>query len=487
MSADLPQDDQLDQSASADQAESGNESGAEEQEEQSIVREKTPDTNVKLNQPLRCGRYGQDLISHKQRNADKAQSQVPRLGGGRKVDPALIASRQSTSAAPVVFKAAQARGPIPKPKGADTSLLPPAVPTALQHAALGPLDRAVSQQPAQAASGTGRPSAATGAPAPPGPPPASVDQLLTGPVPRGSVMTASMAGAAAAMAESAAAIAGSTASDREAVKAALGHHYRQYRAKKAVAEERAKAASQMVGKAGAAATDMPVSTASGTVRMSHQQPGAGLQPGGDLISHQPVSVSAPAGDNDDIPLRVKYATSSSGSSSQATSSLSRDTQSTSSSRQQPLMQQQHAQHRHTRPELHSQVSRDCAKPQQKQPLVPQQPGKIVTQVSQQAPSRILYRHSSSAQNQIGAQHAQQDRQTQGPLVKLAVQSAAPEDVELQLADAGSESEADVRKSNDRLDALLQSTVKRTHQMVPGKENKVSTDQNANLHITLFCS
>ena len=433
--SDKPPGCQQDQPGTEDQVES-------EEEEQITVREKTPDTNVKLNQPLRCGRYGQDLIPSKQHSAAAgvAQYQAPRLGAGGQANPALIASCQSTSAAPMVPKAAQAKLSNPKAR-VECNLLPPSVSSAVPQPRVRQTDGAVAKHPVQTASV---------APAPAdravsiGPAPASVDELLTGPVPRVSVMTASMAGAAAAMAESAAAMAGGTAADREAVKAALGHHYRQYRAKKAAAEERAIAAPPKPTATATAAADNLVGRARGN------------------------SDSAQRGE---VPLRVKYGTSSSsGASSQAFTNCSQDS-ATSSPYGQQHPQQQHAQQPQ---QQHAQQHAMACQQQQ----LHQQAGHFTTWASQhQTASRIYYRHSSAAQAQKAEPEAQQGRQLhQQPQARArdtaGVQSAAPEDVEPQLGSAASEHDDGLRKSNEKLDMLLQSTVKRTQRVVSGKENKV---------------
>ena len=437
----LPQDHQQDQPGSADEDESGTE---EKEEEQSPVREKTPDTNVKLNQPLRCGRYGQDLVSHKQRASDRAASQIPRFGAGGKVDPALIASRQSTSAAPVVPKAAQAKVPNPKALRGGSQVLPPAV---LQPSSSGQSDRAFSNGPAQADA-----PALVGGAAAKGPAPAGVDELLSGPVPRGNIMTASMATAANAMADTAAAMAAGTAADREAVKAALGHHYRQYRAKKAAAEERAKAA-ELAHQSGPD-FKVPVSQERDAAVRSHQRPSTQHQIG------EGTGRACEAAERHDVPLRVQYGSGSSGSSSLATSTRSQDTATTSCSSEQ--LPQQHAKPEERLHVMQHQADRSalCAK-------------------QHQAPSRINYRRSSTVQHHQKARplHAQQVRQLQQQLVTGAeVQLAAPEDIELRLPDDANRQEEDVRRSNDKLDMLLQSTVKRTQQAVAGKENKVRAAQ-----------
>ena len=430
--ASLPSDeplvDQQDQPGAGDQVESEQDE-QEDDEDQGAVGEKTPDTNVKLNQPLRCGRYGQDLIPSRQHTAaaDAAQYQAPMLGAGGKANPALIASRQSTSAAPMLPKAAQAKVSNPKARDLEGSLFPPSVSSAVQQPAQ--TAGAVTKRPIQTA------PAPAGRAVPTGPALASVDELLTGPVPKGNVMTASMAGAAAAMAESAAAMAGGTAADREAVKAALGHHYRQYRAKKAAAEERAKAAPPKP-RATAAADNLA---------------------GG---AHDPSG----SAEREEVPLRVKYGTSSSsGGSSQAFSNRSQDTTSSSS------CDQQHAQ----------QPQQQHAQQQQQQPRhMHQQAGHSTTWASQhQTASRIHYRHSGAAQPQKATSEAQQGsqlhQQPQGRDSNTAgVQPAAPEDVVLQLGSAANEHDDGLRKSNEKLDMLLQSTVKRTQRAVSGKENKV---------------
>ena len=421
--ASVPSDEPL----GCQQDQPGTEDHVESEEEEEIaVREKTPDTNVKLNQPLRCGRYGQDLIPSKQHSAaaDVARCQAPRLGAGGKANPALIASRQSTSAAPIVPKAAQAKLSNPKARVLEGNLLPPSVSSDVQQPRVGQTDGAFAKHPVQTASAA--PAAAGGAVSA-GPAPASVDELLTGPVRMGNVMTASMAGAAAGMAESATAMAGGTAADREAVKAALGHHYRQYRAKKAAAEERAKAAPPRP--TGTAAADNLAGRAHG---------------------------NSDSTEREEVSLRVTYGnSSSSGASSQDSAS--------SSSHGQQHPQQQHAQQNATA----------C---QQQQ--LHQQAGHSTTWASQhQTASKIHYRHSSAAQAQKVEPESQQGRQLhQRPQARArdttGVHATAPQDVELQLSSAASEHDDSLRKSNEKLDMLLQSTVKRTQRAVSGKENKV---------------
>lgn len=482
-----PHDDQQEQPGSSNQAES------EEEEDQVAVREQTPDTNVKLNQPLRCGRYGQDLLPNKQHTvtADKAQSQDPGLGAGRNVNPALVASRQSTSAAPVVGKAGQAKAP---KINVRSSALPPSGLPQMKQPSIGHPDGAVMRRPVQAASNAPAPAgrAAPAGPAaalpaaegraapvsraaPAGPAPASVDELLTGPVPRSNIMTASMAGAAAAMAESAAAMASGTAADREAVKAALGHHYRQYRAKKAAAVERAQAAPPAPQAASAAAADrlagtrrpnptgVPVSKASHTAVVTYQHANARLESSQQLDRLQYGLDTA--AEEEEIPLQVKYGTSSSGGSSQACSSRSQDTATSYSFSQQPP-KQQHAQQQHSR--QHGMIS-------QQQHSHSKQAGQSrVWDNQHQTPSRIHYKHSSAAQPQEA--EPQQDRQLHqqphGSVNGAGVQRVLPKEVEAQLAGATREVETDLRRSNEKLDMLLQSTVKRTQQAVSGKENKV---------------
>lgn len=487
-----PHDDQQDQPGSSDQAES------EEEEDRIVVGEKTPDTNVKLNQPLRCGRYGQDLLPNKQHTAaaDKAQSQDPRLGAGGNVNPALIASRQSTSAAPVVGKAGQAKAP--KVNVRSSALPPSGVPPVKRpsieqsdgtvirspvHAAStapAPASRAAPAGPAPAgrAAPLSRPAPAgpvtAGRAAPAGPAHVSVDELLTGPVPRGNIMTASMAGAAVAMAESAAAMASGTAADREAVKAALGHHYRQYRAKKAAAEERAKAAPLKPQAASAAASDRLAGTTGPDSMRAPVSKAA-------VVSYQHTNVQLDssqqlnrlqygldtAAEEEEVPLRLKYGTSSSGGSSQACSSRSRDTATSYSFSQQPP-QQQHAQQQQSR--QHAKVS------QQQHPHSMQTGESRVWGNRHQTPSRIHYKHSSVAQAQEAEAEPQQDRQlhqqAHGSVSGAGEQLAPPKDVEGQLAGATRDGETNLRRSNEKLDMLLQSTVKRTQQAVSGKENKV---------------
>lgn len=437
-----------------------------EEVDQVAFRQKTPDTNVKLNQPLRCGRYGQDLIPSKQHSAagDVAQHQIPRHAPGGKAHPPLVASRQSTSAAPPVPNTAQANVSIPKAMGFEGSRLPPSVSFAEQQFGSGQTNGAVPKRSIQADSPGLAPA---GRAAPTGPAPASVDELLTGPVPRGNVMTASMAGAAAAMAESAAAIAGSTAADREAVKAALGHHYRQFRAKKAAAEERAKAvppkpvasvaaADRIAGGARQELAPAGRSQTSGAAAATHQHASLHVQSSQQLFRPQlkPDSV----GEREEIPLRVKYAsTSGSGGSSQAFSNCSQATASSSSSGQQL-------------PQQRAQQADAIASNQQQQQHVHQQAGQSSTWAKQhQTASRIHYRHSSAAHGaECEAQHSRHLHQQ--PQVKAGDRAGVQTAASKQLDGATNEG---LRKSNDELDMLLQSTVKRTQQAVSGKENKVN--------------
>ena len=439
------------------QAES-NEDEPQEGADKVAFRQKTPDTNVKLNQPLRCGRYGQDLITSKQHSAaaDVAQHQVPSHGHCGKAHPTLVASRQSTSAAPMVPNTAQANVSNPKGRAVEERLLPPSVLPVKQQIGSGQTDGAVPKQSLQAASGGLTPA---GRAPPTGPAPASVDELLTGPVPRGNVMTASMAGAAAAMAESAAAIAGSTAADREAVKAALGHHYRQFRAKKAAAEERAKAApakpvvdsfaaaDRLAGGARQELASAVGSRTSGAAVVTHQHASVQLESSQQLMKLHSNLESVV--EREEVPLRVMYATSSSsGGTSQGFSNCSQATASSSSSVQH--LPQQHA-----------------GASNQQQPQVHQQAGQSTTWANQhQTASRIHYRHSSAAPAQKAEAEAQHSRRLhQQPQARAGVQTIASE----QLDGASNEG---LRRSNEKLDMLLQSTVKRTQQAVSGKENKV---------------
>ena len=467
---------QQDEPGSAAQAES------EEEEEECEVREKTPDTNVKLNQPLRCGRYGQDLISHKERQNSgtmhPAQGQKPGLGAGRKVDPALIASRQSTTAPPVApIRAAPVVVAEPQAQGSATQVLPRPV-------------TEPSQQPAPAARG---PAATTEARAAPRSlVPTSVDDLLTGPAPVAPIMTASMAGSAAAMAESVAALVASTAADREAAKAALGQHYRQYRAKKAAAEQRnSLGGNRPVGTSGRAAPAAAVATpaAPGAMpvnRGSDAGPSTRHHQSGAVPDHRhhrseshgaAGAAHAVADIDDEVPLRVKYGTSSSGSSSrgswQNTAVAAAQRQDTATTSLYPQQQQQQ------QGQLLGHSSK-LPRPQKKS----NRPAGMVhgesTKPQQARRETGHHRHASavSASQSTLVVAGELHRQMPAADSVSQTQSAALEDVEIQVATTEAE---DVRKSNDKLDMLLQSTVKRSQQGVIGKENQVS-GKAASLHV-----
>ncbi len=487
-------------------SDSATEAYSEADEEECTSRGKTPDTNVKLNQPLRCGRYGQDLISHKERQqhssqaeADREQGQkAGRLGAGGKVGPALIASRQSTTAPPA---AAIRAGPVsvaqPLGKGSAPHTVPQTVPLLAK-----PSQQPATVQPVRAALNgpvaVSGPVASGAAPdrAPPGGPsaaraaaaaPASVDDLLTGPSPVLPIMTASMAGEAAAMVVSAAALAKPAAANNPAVKAVLGQHYRQYRAKMAAAEQRnaipprkPQGATGTPAPAKAAAAAAVPAAAESANRGSQAGP-SGQQRGNalpDYRQHRSQSHAAAAQESqeaEDVPLRVKYGSSSSGSSSGASWQVSavglarrQDTASTLYAQaQQPQQQKQ--------PSMHD---KDHQRP------------------SKKGSRNADLRHGWNSMSQ----QAQQDRAPVGPPATMrgsqstlvategrcqlpgsqsgsAPKYADPEDVETEFFGSddhgvGKEQVEDARKSNDKLDMLLYSTVKRTQQGVLGKENQV---------------
>ena len=487
-----PQDDLQDEAGSAAQAES-----EDEAEEECIVQEKTPDTNVKLNQPLRCGRYGQDLMSHnerqnssnvKQTEADRVQGQKPKLGNGGKVDPALIASRQSTSAPPVVpVRAAPSRVTKPQAENVARQVVPAAGPVAEapQQPNSVPADTAVTYGPA--ADHVTRAAAR-------GPVAASVDDLLTGVIsgapamleaapgasqaaPGAPAMTASMAGSAAAMAENVAALARNTAADRAAAKAALGQHYRQYRARKAAAEQRnafgnnrPEGASTQAAPAAAA---VPVNRGSDAGPSSQRRSADAV----DYAQHRNQSHAAAAAhavaDTGDVPLRMKYSSSSSGSSMGGADSW-QNTTTEAAMRQNIATTSLHTQQRHQQ--------------QQSQPLVPgskhQKSAKkhskttgLVQGREQQPKQAQQERHKPAViSGQIGSSGDVGGGICQIPAApwEPASQPVDPQDVQLLLyGGANSEAEEQVRKSNDKLDMLLQSTVKKTQQSAVGKENQVS--------------
>jgi len=494
-------------------SDSATEAYSEADEEECTSRGKTPDTNVKLNQPLRCGRYGQDLISHKERQqhssqaeADRQQGQkAGRLGAGGKVDPALIASRQSSTAPPAApIKAGPVSVAKLQGKGFATHTVPPTVPLVAE-----PSQQPVIVQPVRAAL-TG-PVAASGAVAsgvapdraPPGGPsaaraaaaaPASVDDLLTGPSPVLPIMTASMAGEAAAMVVSAAALAKPAAANNPAVKAVLGQHYRQYRAKMAAAEQRnaipprkPQGATGTPAPAKAAATAAAPAAAESANRGSQAGP-SGQQHGNALPeyrqhcsqSHAAAAAAAAAQeseDAEDVPLRVKYGGSSSGSSSRASWQVSavglaqrQDTASTLYAQaQQPQQQKQSSMHdkAHHRPSRKGSRTADL-----------RHGGNSASQEAQQergplGPPPATMRDSQGTLVVATEGHCQLPGSQSGSAPKYA----DPEDVETEFFGGdddgvGKEQVADVRKSNDKLDMLLHSTVKRTQQGVLGKENQV---------------
>ena len=488
-----PQDDLQDEAGSAAQAES-----EDEAEKECIVREKTPDTNVKLNQPLRCGRYGQDLMSHnerqnssnvKQTEADRVQGQKPKLGNGGKVDPALIASRQSTSAPPVVpVRAAPSRVTKPQAEGVARQVVPATGPVAeaSQQPNTVPADTAVTYGPA--ADHVIRAAAR-------GPVAASVDDLLTGVIsgapamleaapgasqaaPGAPAMTASMAGSAAAMAENVAALARNTAADRAAAKAALGQHYRQYRARKAAAEQRnafgnnrPEGASTQAAPAAAA---VPVNRGSDAGPSSQRRSADAV----DYAQHRNQSHAAAAAahavaDTGDVPLRMKYSSSSSGSSMGSADSW-QNTTTEAAMRQNIATTSLHTQQRH--------------QPQQSRAVVPgskhqksakkhSKPIGLVQGREQQPKQTQQERHKPAViSGQIGSSGDVGSGMCQIPAAhwEPASQPVDPQDVQLLLyGGANSEAEEQVRKSNDKLDMLLQSTVKKTQQSAVGKENQVS--------------
>ncbi|DBA91109.1 hypothetical protein WJX77_004703 [Trebouxia sp. C0004] len=485
-------------------ANSATEADLEADEEDCTSRGKTPDTNVKLNQPLRCGRYGQDLISHKDRQqhssqaeADREQEQRARLGVGGKVDLALIASRQSSTApikAPI--RAVPVRVAQPQRKGSATRTVPPTVPLlaepSQQPATMQPV-RAVLNGPV-AASGAVASGAVPDRTAPGGPPaaraPASVDDLLIGPSPVLPIMTASMAGEAAAMAVSAAALAKPTAANKQAVKAVLGQHYRQYRAKMAAAEQRnAIPPRKPQGPAGTTAPAKAAATAAVPAAAESANRGSEAGPSGqqhdnalpEYRQHHSQNHAAGAAtaqesaDAEDVPLRVKYGSSSSGSSSRASWQVSavglaqrQDTATTLYAQaQQPQQQKQSGMHdkEQQRPSRKGSRNADL-----------RHGGNSASQQAQQ--ERGPLRHEASKKGSLISQSTlivatEGCCQVPGSQSGSAPQYANPEDVEIDFFcsnDMVGKVE-DVRKSNDKLDMLLHSTVKRTQQGVLGKENQ----------------
>ena len=483
---------------------------SEADEEDCTSREKTPDTNVKLNQPLRCGRYGQDLISHKERQQHSSQAEAEqgqkagRLGAGGTVDPALIASRQSTTAPPAAaIRARPVSVAQPQGKGSATHTEPPTVPLMAEpsqqpatmqpvRAALtGPVaaSRAVASGAAPNRAPPGGPSAARAAAAAP----ASVDDLLTGPSPVLPIMTASMAGEAAAMVVSAAALAKPAAANNPAVKAVLGQHYRQYRAKMAAAEQRnaipprkPQGATGTPAPAKAAAMAAVPAAAESANRGSQAGP-SGQQHGNALPeyrhhrsqSHAAEAAAAQACEYaEDVPLRVKYgSSSSSGSSSRASWQVSavglaqrQDTATTLYAQaQQPQQQKQSSMHDQAHQRSSRKGSRNAdlrhgrnsASQQAQQDRGPLGPPCATMRGSQSTLAVETEGHCQLPGSQSGS----------------APKYADPEDVEIELFggdnnSVGMEQVEDVRKSNDKLDMLLHSTVKRTQQGVLGKENQV---------------
>ncbi len=487
---------------------SATEADSEADEEDCTRRGKTPDTNVKLNQPLRCGRYGQDLISHKERQqhssqaeADREQGQKARLGAGGKVDPALIASRQSSTAPPAApIRAVPVSVAQPQGKGPATHTVPSTVPLVAE-----PSQQPATMQPVRAAlngpvavSGAVASGAAPDRTAPGGPPaaraaataPASVDDLLTGPGSVLPIMTASMAGEAAAMVVSAAALAKPTPANKQAVKSVLGQHYRQYRAKMVAAEQRnaipprkPQGPSGTPAPAKAAAAAAVPAAAESANRGSEAGP-SGQQHGHALLEYrQHRSQSHAAGaaaaqeseDAEDVPLRVKYGSSSSGSSSRASWQVSavglaqrQDTATTSyAQEQQPQQQRQAGMHdkAHQRPSRKSSRHADL-----------RHGGNSAPQQAQQERGPLghdaLMRGSQSTLILATEGHCQVPGSQSGSAPKYA----DPEDVEIEFFGSNDngivkEQAENVRKSNDKLDMLLQSTVKRTQQGVLGKENQ----------------
>ena len=489
---------------------------------------KTPDTNVKVNQPLRCGRYGQDLMAPKGRQngsqveADRAQSKIPRLGAGGKMDPALLVSRQSTTALPAApARAAPTALPNPQAQTLAPELLP-----SYPDRAKPPQQPAVTKPDSAAANRPG---------------PSSVDDLLTETAPAAAVaktataplptMTASMAGSAAAMAESVAALARNTAADREAAKAALGQHYRQYRARKAAAEQRnaiapvnatraAAAPAAAVTRAGAfpeagpgvvaaprvLARDASAAAAPSAVAASASQ---GHMAGTTHVSAAGVATDTSSQQHgwvhngagriaNDVPLRVKYSTSSSGSSSGGNSSSSssgsswRDVEASAVQSSEavpvslrPLSHQQQQQQQQSHFAVHGKqqqkpnrqqagvVFRDGHRHQQQQQQRPSNPAALTQPRGEQFP--IVYRQSKGTVPGLQIVPEAQAVPQLGPSSSsfTASSSAAVSEDGQVLTDGVNARSEEVRKSNDKLDMLLQSTVKRSQLPGVGKENQVS--------------
>lgn len=497
-------DSQSDQQGSQQEEEPSTAPQAESdaKEEECTAWQKTPDTNVKLNQPLRCGRYGQDLISLKDRQkhssqteAGRGQGQKPRVGAGGKLDPALIASRQSTTAVMVApTKAAPvslAEQPATTP--ATQMILPRTVPAVAAHAQQhdtihaataasrgAAAARAVARDPAPV-------RAASRGPAPEGTAVSSavpsVDDLLTGRTPVAPIMTASMAGEAAAMAASVAALAKTTAAEREAARAALGQHYRQYRAKKAAAEQRnAIPCNRPQGKAhqaaAAPAPDLPINRGSEAGPSGHHH---SVVP--DLRQHHSDSHGASGAavhdvdTEDDVPLRVKYGTSSSGSSSRASWQVSAVRVGQS---QDTAMSSMHLQERQPQQQLvhGSKHLRPARKSSRHAELMHAGTGGPLQMDHRSEPLR----HDVVESSVVVSRELHSRRP--GVVSGSATQFAAPEEVGLQFDGEAQQQQqaANVRKSNDKLDMLLQSTVKRTQQGVLGKENQVRKSSSVVLHV-----
>ncbi|KAA6423925.1 MAG: hypothetical protein FRX49_05884 [Trebouxia sp. A1-2] len=395
---------------------SATEADSEADEEDCTSRGKTPDTNVKLNQPLRCGRYGQDLISHKERQqhssqaeADREQGQKARLGAGGKLDPALIASRQSSTAPPAApIRAGPVSVAQPQRKGPATHIMPPTVPQ----------EAAPSQQPA-----TVQP----------------VRAALKGPV---------------AMA---------AAEQRNAIPP-----------RKPQGQAPAKAA---------AMADVPRAAESANrgseAGPSGQQHGTALPEYRQHRSQSHAAGAATAQESagaEDVPLRVKYGSSSSGSSSRASWQVSavglaqrQDTATT-------LYSQAHQPQQQKQPSMHD---KDHHRPSRKgsRQAGLRHGGNSASQQAQQergplGPPPATMRGSQSTLVVATEGHCQLPGSQSGSVPEYA----DPEDVEVDFFGGnengvGKEQVQDVRKSNDKLDMLLHSTVKRTQQGVLGKENQ----------------
>ena len=359
----------------------------------------------------------QDLIAHKQQRSGQQPgnlpSRIPRLiqhaqqatGGGANRNPALVASRHSTSAAQVTHTK---QGRNMNVATAATTAMPRAnAPNGQQHksnsqsaaALAASVDELLTGQPAAAAAGsTSMQTAATAAAPKNRTDTAALKQdflqhLATRPVARAPTSGSSSVGELLTAASSAQAIGLQTAATQHET------HVR------------------------AAAVDTNSTIVQQRVTVRHQQ----------HVQQQSGVMLDDVIDSRAIPLRMQYSTSSNSGSRSSTSSW----QTTSDSSAMQCCG--------TLPDQH------------------QDAGQAVSAVADQLP----YGHLGSGQTYVqqedsesrAAVHAEQHQQ---PLPRRDADDWVANDTS---------AEEGLRRSNDKLDMLLQSTVKKSQQAVIGKENR----------------